>query len=87
LPTHESAAKRLRQNEKLKLHNRAQRSEVRTLIRKIRENPEADKAPELFKEVSVLLDRYATKGLHHKNRANRLKSNLSRLVKSAQNPS
>ena len=87
MPTHKSAVKRLRQSEKLRLHNRAQRSEVRTLIKKIRQNPEADKAPEFLKEVSILLDRYSTKGLHHKNKANRLKSNLSRLVKSAQNPS
>jgi small subunit ribosomal protein S20 len=86
LPTHDSTAKRLRQNKKLRLQNRAQRSEIRTLIRKIRQEPGAEKAPELLKEVSILLDRYATRGLHHKNKANRLKSNLSRLVKSAQNP-
>lgn len=87
MPTHESAAKRLRQSEKRRLHNRTRRSQIRTLTRKIRQEPGSEEAPELLKEVSILLDRYATRGLHHRNKANRLKSNLSKLVKSQQNPS
>lgn len=87
MPTHKSAAKRLRQSEKLRLHNRTRKSQIRTLTKKIRQDPGAKQAPELLKEVSVLLDRYATRELHHQNKANRLKSNLSKLVRSAQNPS
>lgn len=83
MPTHKSADKRLRQSEKRRQHNRVNRSRIRTLTRKIRSNPGAGEAPELLKEVSVLLDRYAMRNLHHQNKANRLKSNLTRLVESA----
>jgi len=87
LPTHKSAAKRLRQSEKRRLHSRTRRSQIRSLTKRIREDPGAAQAPELLKKVSVLLDRYAARGLHHQNKADRLKSNLSKLVRSAQNPS
>ena len=80
MPTHKSAEKRLRQSEKRRTHNRARKSQVRTLEKKIRANPGAPEATELLKELSVLLDRYATRGLHHQNKADRLKSRLSRLV-------
>ena len=83
MPTHKSAEKRLRQSEKRRLHNRTRRSQIRTLTKQIRQDPGSKQAPELLKEVSILLDRHATKGLHHKNKANRLKSNLSKLISSA----
>ena len=83
MPTHASAVKRLRQSEKLRQHNRTSRSRIRTLTKKIRLEPAADEAPELLKEVSILLDRFASRNLHHQNKANRLKSNLTRLVNSA----
>jgi small subunit ribosomal protein S20 len=80
VPTHKSAEKRLRQSEKRRTHNRARKSQVRTLEKKIRSDPGAPEAPELLKELSVLLDRYATRGLHHQNKADRVKSRLTRLV-------
>ena len=83
MPTHKSAAKRLRQGEKRRQHNRINRSRVRTITKNIRMNPGAKDAPELLKEVSILLDRYAARNLHHQNKANRLKSNLTKLVNSA----
>ncbi len=83
MPTHKSAEKRLRQSIKLRAHNRSRRSQIRTLERKIRSNPTAKEAPELLNEISVLLDRYASRGLHHQNKANRMKSRLTRLVQSS----
>ena len=83
MPTHKSTAKRLRQSEKRRQHNRINRSRIRTLTKQIRLEPGADEAPELLKEVSILLDRYAGRNLHHRNKANRLKSNLTRLVNAA----
>ena len=83
MPTHKSAAKRFRQSEERRQQNRVNRSRIRTLTKKIRQNPGAKEAPELLKEVSILLDRYATRNLHHRNRANRVKSNLTKLVNSA----
>lgn len=83
MPTHKSAEKRLRQSEQRRQQNRVNRSRIRTLTRKIRTNPGAKEAPELLKEVSILLDRYAGRNLHHQNKANRLKSNLTKLVDSS----
>ena len=80
MPTHKSAEKRLRQSIKRRTHNRTRRSQIRTLEKRIRTNPGAKEAPELLKEISRLLDRYATRGLHHQNKANRIKSQLTRLV-------
>jgi small subunit ribosomal protein S20 len=83
VPTHESTAKRLRQSEKRRQQNRVSRSRIRTLTKKIRLDPSAEDAPEMLKEVSILLDRYAGRNLHHRNKADRLKSNLTRLVNSS----
>ena len=83
MPTHKSAEKRLRQSIKRRSHNRTRRSQIRTLEKRIRTNPGAKEAPELLKEISQLLDRYATRGLHHQSKANRIKSRLTRLVQSA----
>lgn len=83
MPSHRSAEKRLRQSVKRRAHNRMRRSQIRTLERKIRSDPGAEEAPEILKEIGMLLDRYATRGLHHQNKANRIKSRLTRLVESA----
>ncbi len=83
MPTHASTEKRLRQSQQRRQQNRIQRSQIRTLIRNIRQDPGAEDAPALLQEVSVLLDRYAARSLHHPNKARRLKSNLTRLVQSA----
>ena len=83
MPTHDSTAKRLRQSEKRRQQNRINRSRIRTLTKKIRLDPAAEEAPEMLKEVSILLDRFAGRNLHHRNKADRLKSNLTRLVNSA----
>ena len=83
MPTVKSAAKRLRQNEKQRQHNRARRTRIRSLVKAIRNEPAAPETADRLKEVSVLLDRYGTRGLHHANKANRMKSRLTRLVSNA----
>ncbi len=84
MPTHKSAEKRLRQNEKRRQRNKARKSRVRTLMKQIRAEPGAKEAPDLLKEVSALLDRYATRDLYHPNKADRIKSRLTRLVQQHQ---
>ncbi len=84
MPTHKSAEKRLRQSEKRRLRNRTRKSQLRTLEKKIRSAPDASEAPALLKEYSVLLDRFAIRGLHHQNKADRIKSRLTKLVDSKQ---
>lgn len=85
MPNTASAKKRLRQNEKKRLHNRSLRSRMRTQIRRVREAAEAgdgEKAQAEFRTAAKRLDQAAAKNLIHKNAAARSKSRLSKLVKS-----
>ena len=75
-----SAKKRARQSEKNRARNTAQRSMVRTTIKKVVKLVEAkDKAGALaaYTDMVPVLDRYAARGLIHKNKAARHKSRLS----------
>lgn len=85
MPNTASAKKRLRQNEKLRLHNRAAKSAVRSQLRRVREAVKAgdsDKAQTEFRLAQQSIDQAAAKNLLHKNAAARTKSRLSKLIKS-----
>ena len=78
------ARKRARQNTVRRLQNHSQRARVRTAMKQLDAAIEAsDKAAaKTAYESSVsLIDRATVKGLHHKNRAARLKSRLNKRVK------
>ena len=73
------ARKRARQAEKHRASNTAQRSMLRSTIKKVVKAIEAkDKtaAEAAYKEMTPVLDRYANRGLIHKNKAARHKSRL-----------
>jgi small subunit ribosomal protein S20 len=85
MPNTNSAKKRLRQNEKLRLLNRAAKSNMRTQLRRVREAVQAgdsEKAQAEFRLAQKKIDRAASKNLIHKNAAARTKSRLVKLVKS-----
>jgi small subunit ribosomal protein S20 len=74
-----SAKKRARQSEKHRQHNASLRSMVRTYIKKVVTAVTAgDKktAEESLKAAQPVIDRMASKGLIHKNKAARHKSRL-----------
>ncbi len=75
------ARKRARQNDVRRAHNRSYRSTVRTsiktLLNLIKED-DAKGAQIAYRDASALIDKGANKGLHHKNRAARLKSRLNK---------
>ena len=75
-----SAEKRIRQERKRTAHNRAQRSRLKTAIKKVSASTSAAEAQEALSEVSGLLDRMATRRIIHRNKAARKKSQLARLV-------
>ena len=75
-----SAEKRIRQERKRNLHNRAQRSRLKTAIKKVMTAEDAASAQAALSETSGLLDRMATRNLIHRNKAARKKSQLARLV-------
>jgi small subunit ribosomal protein S20 len=75
-----SAEKRIRQERKRNEHNRAQRSRLKTAIRKVEDATDATAAAEAYRETAALLDRLATRRLIHPNKAARKKSQLARLI-------
>lgn len=80
MPNHKSAIKRVRQNEKKRVVNRANRSTVRTEIKKLRSSiTSGDKAQsqELLYTTVSAIDKAVNKGILHKNTAARYKSRLT----------
>ncbi len=79
MANHKSALKRIRQNEKRRLHNRAYRNRTRTLVKKARaaiESGNLDEAREATRIAARDLDKLASRGIAHKRNAARRKSRL-----------
>jgi small subunit ribosomal protein S20 len=78
------AKKRARQAEKSRSHNASLRSMVRTYIKKVVAAVEAgdhEAAKAAFAAAEPVIDRFADKGIFHKNKAARIKSRLNAQVK------
>jgi small subunit ribosomal protein S20 len=75
-----SARKRMRQQEKRRLHNRTQRSRIKTAIKDVLKAPNPESGTTALKQASALLDRMASRNLIHRNKAARKKSQLARHV-------
>ena len=81
-----SAQKRIAVNQKKNLQNRMIKSEVNTNIKKFRAAVAAKEfalAEELFRVVSSSLDNAAQDGVFHKNKADRNKATLAKLLSDA----
>jgi small subunit ribosomal protein S20 len=84
VPNIKQSEKRVRQAEKRRLHNKSRRSKMRTYIKKADYAAQAGdlaKAKAAYQELEPILDRYATKGLIHKNKAARHKSRINAKIK------
>ncbi len=74
------ARKRARQNTIQRLHNASQRSGLRTSIKnlvKALDNDDREAAAAAYRVATSEIDSAVHKGLHHKNRAARLKKRLN----------
>lgn len=80
MPRIKSAKKRLRQSRAHEDRNRAQRSALRTAVKKVRAAASAKDAQAAFAAAERLLDRAAGHGLLHKNAVARQKSRLMKAV-------
>jgi small subunit ribosomal protein S20 len=80
VPNIASAKKNMRKSRAAAVRNRAQRSALRTALKKAR----TDSAPEAATLAVSLLDRAARKGLIHRNKAARHKAQLARKAKAEQ---
>ncbi|HEX6063348.1 MAG TPA: 30S ribosomal protein S20 [Longimicrobiales bacterium] len=76
-----SAEKRMRQDRKRNAQNRAQRSRLKTAIKKVSAQTEPQQAETELKETAAMLDRMASRRLIHPNKAARKKSQLAKAVK------
>ncbi len=82
-----SSIKRIKTNEKRRISNKSQKSAMRTAIKKVEAavaNKDADAAREALVLAVRKIDKAASKGIIHKNAANRHKSKLYKKVNSLQ---
>ena len=79
-----SSKKRARQAVDRNARNASQRSMLRTYVKKVLKAIPANDAPaaqEAYKAAEPILDRYASRGLIHKNKAARHKSRLTARIR------
>lgn len=79
-----SAIKRARQNVKLRQHNASARSMFRTYIKNVLkavDSGDQEAARAAYTKAQPIIDKAASKGLMHKNKASRIKSRLSARIK------
>ncbi|VEW12350.1 30S ribosomal protein S20 [Brevibacterium casei] len=78
-----SQMKRIKTNEKARLRNKAVRTEVRGLVRNVRESIAAgnkDEAQQAYAVAARKLDKAVSKGVLHKNNAANRKSKLAKQI-------
>ena len=78
------AKKRARQNDKRRAQNASARSEMRTYLKQVGkalQEGNATLAASVYKKATSMVDKLASKGLIHKNKAARHKSRLNAQIK------
>jgi small subunit ribosomal protein S20 len=80
VPRIKSAKKAMRQGRARHRRNQAQRSALRTALKRVRTATSRDQASAAYRAAAQLLDRAARKGLIHSNNAARHKSRLAAVV-------
>ena len=74
---HKSALKRIRQNEKKRVHNKYYAKTMRNALKALRNTSDKEEATKLFPKVVAMIDKLAKKNIIHKNKASNLKSKLA----------
>ena len=87
MAVHLSVVKRLRQSQKANLRNRAIKSEIKNLIKKVENSSDLKQAQENLKETVSALDKAVRQKIINKKTAARTKSRLSKLVNKLSSPS
>ena len=77
MANHKSSLKRIRQEEKRRLHNRYYGKTMRNAVRKLRATTEKAEATSMLPKVVKMLDKLAKTNIIHKNKASNLKSKLT----------
>ena len=82
MANHKSAKKRIRQNEKRRVHNKYYAVSTRNAIRKLRATSDKEEAVSMLPKISSLIDKLAKINVIHKNKAANLKSKLTKYASS-----
>lgn len=77
---HQSAKKRIRQDEVKRLRNRYYKKSARSAIAKLREMEDASAAQSFLPKVISMIDSLAKRNTWHNNKASNLKSSLTKHV-------
>jgi len=77
MANNKSALKRIRQNEKRRLHNKYYAKMTRSAIKKLHSENDKETATKKLPEVVSMIDRLAKRHIIHKNKASNLKSKLT----------
>ncbi len=80
MANHKSSVKRIRQEEKRRLHNRYYAKTMRNAVRKLRATTDKSAAVELYPSIQKILDKLAKINIIHKNKAANLKSKLAKHI-------
>ncbi len=83
---HKSAVKRNRQNQKRRERNKSQMSQLKSMVKKVRSAKTKEEAEPILRQTTALMDKYAAKGLVHKNKAANLKRKLTLLTNYLHSP-
>ena len=80
MPHHKAAEKHLRTSMKRRSRNMAQKSMVRTAVKKVVQAEDKDSAEKALVSAASLIDKLARKGVIHRKTAARQKSKLTKKV-------
>jgi len=80
MANHKSALKRIRQNEKRRVHNKYYAKTMRNALRDFRELTGKKEAEERFPKMTSLIDKLVKQNIIHKNKAANLKSKMAKQV-------
>lgn len=82
MANHKSALKRIRANDKRRVHNRYYAKTMRNAVKKFRLISSKTEALEKLPTMVSLIDKLAKKSIIHKNKASHLKSKITRFANS-----
>lgn len=81
MPQHKSCIKRMKTSAKSRIRNKAIRTVLRKTLKDFREADE--RKTDQLKGIDSIIDKSASKGIIHKNKAARLKSRMANLAAKA----
>ena len=84
MANHQSAKKRIRQNETRRLNNRYYARTARNAVKKLQNITDKAEAEAMLPKVTSMLDKLAKKNVIHQNKAANLKSGVYKHVTSLQ---